>query len=71
VLEEIDEIARGAGLSELTVIPTPHPSDLITLPLSHWRIYRDGDIALRDAVSVRLANTNYNDRVIFYCDRPM
>lgn len=69
VLEEINDIARNAGLSGLTIVPMPHPERPRRFSLSEWRAYRAGNAQPRRAFAEGLADINYNERVIFYCDR--
>jgi SAM-dependent methyltransferase len=70
VLEEINQCAEAAGFAELTVVPLQHPSDFMTFKLRVWSKYRKGHAALRHAVSERLAATNYDQRVVFFCEKP-
>lgn len=70
VLEEINRCALNAGFDELTIVPMQHPVDLMRFTLTVWSQYRRGHTKLRAAVADRLSNTNYNERVIFYCDKP-
>ncbi|MBD2231171.1 class I SAM-dependent methyltransferase [Phormidium tenue] len=74
VLEEIDEIARQAGLTGLTVVPMPHPDRLVTFNMKTWGKFRSslpslGKTMARKKFCDRLASLNYNERVIFYADR--
>lgn len=69
VLEEINRCAHNARFDELMIVPMQHPVDLMKFTLEVWSEYRRGHSELRTAVADRLANTNYNDRVIFYCDK--
>ncbi len=70
VLEEIEAIALAAGLTGLTILPMPHPEKLVPFRLREWQAYRAGDEAWRRELAERLAEINYNERVVFYCDRP-
>lgn len=69
VLEEIHVYATAAGFDGLTIVPLQHPSDLMKFKLDAWLEYRKGHADLRHAVAERLSNTNYNERVVFYCDK--
>jgi hypothetical protein len=69
VLEEIDAVARRAGLSGLTVVPGPHPEQPITFSLAEWRAYRAGAAAPRDLLANNLAAINYNNRLEFHCEK--
>lgn len=73
VLEEIDEIARQSGLTGLTVVPMPRPGCFVSFNMDDWRKFRDFKPSFSKAMTRkrfcdRLADTNYNDRVIFYTD---
>ena len=71
VLEEMDQIARGAGFtSGLSIIPMPHPLALQTYSLSAWQEFRNGDTLQRLRFTDQLADLNYWDRVIFFVDKP-
>jgi SAM-dependent methyltransferase len=70
VLEEIDGHAQAAGFTGLTVVPMPHPDSPLEFSLPEWREYRDGADHPRLRVADYLAYINYEERVIFYCDRP-
>jgi SAM-dependent methyltransferase len=70
VLEEIDRCAKAAGFAELTVVPLQHPSDFMKFPLHVWNEFRRGHAELRHAVAERTAATNYDQRVVFHCDKP-
>ena len=69
ILEEIDAIARTAGFTGLTIVPMPHPDIPVELPLSEWLAYRCGETGPRQRLADLLATINYDERVIFYCDR--
>jgi len=69
VLEDIEGLARTAGLTGLTILPMPHPRMLIAFTLREWQAYRAGDETRRRFLAERLAEINYNERVVFYCDR--
>lgn len=71
VLEEIDRCANLAGFAELTIVPLQHPCDFMKFPLHVWNEYRRGHAELRHAVAERTAATNYDQRVVFHCDRPI
>lgn len=71
VLEEIDEIARGAGFRNgLQIVPMPHPLALQTYSMESWSSFRKGDARERTRLTDQLANLNYWERVIFYVDKP-
>jgi SAM-dependent methyltransferase len=70
VLEEIDRIARVAGLSELNIVPMQHPTKLRIFPLRKWRLFRLGNPISRFFFTKLFARTNYYDRVILFFDRP-
>ncbi|HKO08178.1 MAG: hypothetical protein ACHQRJ_02070 [Alphaproteobacteria bacterium] len=42
----------------------------VAFTLRDWQAYRAGDEAQRRLLAERLAEINYNERVVFYCDRP-
>ncbi|HSM82957.1 MAG TPA: class I SAM-dependent methyltransferase [Nodosilinea sp.] len=74
VLEEIDEIARQAGLTGLTVVPIPHPDNLVTFDVENWQQFRNvvpssERTMARERFCDHLGYTNYNDRVVFYTER--
>jgi SAM-dependent methyltransferase len=74
VLDEIDEIARQSGFSGLTIVPMPHPDNLLTFNLESWQQFRTSKPApskfsRRQAFCDHLGKVNYDDRVIFYTDR--
>jgi len=71
VLEEIDQIAKGAGFEVgLSIIPMPHPAALQSFSLGEWSQFRDGITLPRLKFTDQLAYLNYWDRVIFYVDKP-
>lgn len=71
VLDEIDEIARGAGFSAgLSIIPMPHPLVLPIYSMRDWNQFRSGDTRQRLLLTDQLAALNYWDRVIFVVDKP-
>lgn len=69
VLEDIDTCARRAGFSELKLVPLPHANDLLKMPLSDWLSFRNGSRSLTLAVTKYLLEVNYNQRVVFFCDK--
>lgn len=69
ILEEMDAVARGAGLSGLTVVPVPRTDSLMKFSLPDWQSYRRGWSRHRTAFAKRLARVNHHDRVIFHCDK--
>lgn len=69
ILEEIDAVARGAGLSGLTIVPVPRTESLMKFSLPDWRSYRRGWSRHRTAFAKRLVRVNHHDRVIFHCDK--
>ncbi len=69
VLEDINTCARNAGFNELIMVPLPHAGDLIKMPLTVWQAYRNGVPDLRTASAEHLLGTNYDQRVIFFCDQ--
>jgi len=69
VLEEIDAVARRAGLSGLTIVPSPHPEQPVTFSLAEWLAYRAGSAPQRERLANDLATMNYNNRVVFYCEK--
>ncbi len=70
VLEEINRCATAAGLSALAIVPMQHPSAPAVFSLSDWGKFRRGNIWVRNLFSRAMAKTNYDQRVIFYCERP-
>jgi SAM-dependent methyltransferase len=70
VLDEIDGHARAAGFAGLVVRPMPHAEAALEFSLPEWRAYREGDATSRLRFAEDLAHINYNERVIFHCDRP-
>lgn len=71
VLEDIDKIAVDAGfVSGITVLPMPHPLALQTYSLNEWKEFRNGNELSRLRLTDMLAKINYDDRVIFYIDKP-
>jgi SAM-dependent methyltransferase len=71
VLEEIDQIARAAGFKAgLRIVPMQHPLALQTYSMEAWSRFRDGDALERLRLTDQLAHINYNDRAIFYVDKP-
>lgn len=70
-LEEINEIALKVGFkSGLIIIPTPHPSALQGFPLKSWEKFRGGNFKLRRFLTRYIAQVNYEERVIFYIEKP-
>jgi ubiquinone/menaquinone biosynthesis C-methylase UbiE len=69
VLEEVNRCAVAAGLGELQIVPIQHPAAPIRFPLRSWIKYRQGNQAARDSFADNLAAINYDQRVVFYCDK--
>lgn len=69
VPEEIDKIAHDVGLTGLTLLPMPHPDSPISFTLSEWQSYRSGRGRYQKYLAERMSDINYNERLIFYCDR--
>jgi ubiquinone/menaquinone biosynthesis C-methylase UbiE len=71
VLEEIDKIAREVGFKKgLTIVPMPHPSNLIEYSVDDWTKFRAGETLKQLKFTDHLSTINYWDRVIFYVDKP-
>jgi SAM-dependent methyltransferase len=71
VLEEISGCARSVGLSDLSIYPNQHPIAPIVYSLRDWLRFRRGNLGLRWKFSKAMAGRNYNDRIIFYADKPL
>jgi ubiquinone/menaquinone biosynthesis C-methylase UbiE len=69
VLEEIDKCAARAGFSTLIVVPFQHPLAPAVFSLRDWLKFRRGNLRLRLSFSRKMATVNYDERVIFYCDK--
>jgi SAM-dependent methyltransferase len=69
VLEEIDAIARAAGMSPLTIRPMPHPDSTDAYDVAQWAAFRAGDRSSRQSHCEHLARINYDERVVFQCDK--
>lgn len=71
ILDEIDEIAVGAGFKNgLNIVPMPHSSLLQHFTLREWTSFRKGNKKMHMRIIEPLAYTNYYERVIFYVDKP-
>lgn len=71
VLEEMDQIAVGAGFKKgLSIVPMPHPLALQSYAMKEWSRFRQGDAMQRLRLTDQLASLNYWERVIFYVDKP-
>jgi SAM-dependent methyltransferase len=70
-VEEISACAILAGLSDLTIIPTQHPLAPVTFTTREWLKFRKGNISLRWKFSRHMAEVNYNERLVFFCERPL
>ena len=71
VLDELDVIAKNAGfISGVKVVPTPHPLALEDYSIHEWNMYRQGDVNLREQLANNLSRLNYDERVIFFVDKP-
>jgi SAM-dependent methyltransferase len=70
VVEEINACATLAGLSDLTIVPTQHPLAPMTFSPHEWRKFRKGNLPLRWKFSRHMADLNYEDRLVFFCDKP-
>jgi SAM-dependent methyltransferase len=69
VLEEINRCALATGLSALVIVPMQHPCAATVFSLRDWIKFRRGNIWLRNLFSRAMAKVNYDQRVIFYCDK--
>jgi SAM-dependent methyltransferase len=69
VLEEVNQCAVTAGFGELQVVPIQHPAAFISFPLRSWMEYRNGNKTARDSLARNLAVINYDQRIVFYCDK--
>lgn len=69
VLEEINRSATAAGFSDLAIMPAGHPNAPIIFSLEEWLHLRDGDPTARDTYAGRIAEINYNQRVIFFLQK--
>jgi SAM-dependent methyltransferase len=69
VLEDLDAISRRSGFSGLTIVPMQHPSQFLTFSLKRWLSFRWGSPLERFRFGTRLAQTNYYERVIFFCNK--
>jgi ubiquinone/menaquinone biosynthesis C-methylase UbiE len=70
VLEEINKCATRAGFSDLMVVPVQHPMAPSTFTLRNWSKFRRGNLRLRLGFARKMAVVNYDQRVVFYCDKP-
>jgi SAM-dependent methyltransferase len=71
VLDELDVIAKGAGFtSGINVVPTPHPLALQEYSMQEWNSFRKGDKNLREQLANNLSKLNYDERVIFFVEKP-
>ncbi len=70
VLEEVNECAVKAGFNDMTVAPCQHPLAPVVFKIRDWLLFRNGEAKTRRRFSDSLALTNYNQRVIFYFDKP-
>lgn len=69
VLEEINALARGSGFGELVIRPQLLPN-LREYRLSAWQRFRAGDAALQRDYIEMLKLINYDERLVFYLDKP-
>jgi len=72
VLNDLDVIARSVGfIAGIKVVPTPHPMALQEYTMQEWSMFRQGNIKLREQLSNNLSRLNYDERVIFFVDKPL
>ena len=72
VLNDLDLIAKSAGFnSGVRVVPTPHPLALQEYSMLEWNAFRNGDKNLREQLTNNLSKLNYDERVIFFVDKPL
>jgi SAM-dependent methyltransferase len=69
VLEEIDVCARGAKFNGPTMVPLPHAEQLERFRPADWLAFRKGSRLRRARFANRMAQINYNERVVFFCDK--
>ena len=71
ILEEIHEIALEVGFVDgVTVIPVPHPNALQGFPVESWAEFRKGNKKLLSTLTNYISQINYEERVIFYLEKP-
>jgi ubiquinone/menaquinone biosynthesis C-methylase UbiE len=70
VIEEVHDCAMRAGFNAMMILPTQHPVTPQIYPLADWQKFRKGDHPTRDRFARQMAAINYDDRVIFYFDKP-
>ena len=71
VLNDLDVIARSVGfIAGIKVVPTPHPLALQEYSMHEWNLFRSGDVNLREQFTDSLSKLNYDERVIFFIDKP-
>jgi SAM-dependent methyltransferase len=71
VLDEINLVAVDVGFKQgVTVIPVPHPNALQAFPSDSWIEFRAGNKNLRNLHSDYLSQINYDERIIFYLEKP-
>ena len=72
VLDEIDPVVINAGfLNGLNIVPMPHPLALQSFNLKDWQKFRGGDNLERMKLTNNLASVNYDDKVVFFIDKPV
>jgi SAM-dependent methyltransferase len=71
VLEEMEIFARKAGFKTgVKIVPIPHPNVLQEFSLESWQIFRSGNEISRLRFTDQLAQINYDERVLFYVEKP-
>lgn len=70
VLEEINGCATRAGFHAMAVIPSQHPVAPTVFSLADWLKFRKGNFWLRRAFAKTLSTINYDQRTVFYFDKP-
>ena len=67
VLEEIEIVAQKAGFNNgVQIVPIPHPNALQEFSLDTWQNFRSGDDLTLSHFTDKLAQINYDERVLFY-----
>jgi SAM-dependent methyltransferase len=70
VLEEIEQHAIVSGFHGLNIVPLQHPEEFKAFSVNQWRRYRRGSWTQRNLFSRHMAKINYDQRVVFYCEKP-
>jgi SAM-dependent methyltransferase len=69
VLEEINACAIAAKFSGLKIVPTQHPLAPMVYTVADWQAFRKGNRRQVDEFASHMANVNYNERLVFFCER--